>query len=59
MNLLIFLQASVADTAAADMAGEIRMSYWELAMKGGWVMVPIILLSSDRSLYFLRTFFCH
>lgn len=57
MNLLIFLQASVADTAAADMAGEIRMSYWELAMKGGWVMVPIILLSVIAVYIFFERFF--
>jgi len=57
MNLLIFLQVSVADTAAADMAGEIRMSYWELAMKGGWVMVPIILLSVIAVYIFFERFF--
>jgi biopolymer transport protein ExbB len=57
MNLLIFLQVSVADTAAADMAGEIRMSYWELAMKGGWVMLPIILLSVIAVYIFFERFF--
>jgi len=57
MNLLIFLQASIADTATADMAGEIRMSYWELAMKGGWVMVPIILLSVIAVYIFFERFF--
>jgi len=57
MNLLIFLQASVADTATSDMAGEIRMSYWELAMKGGWVMVPIILLSVIAVYIFFERFF--
>lgn len=57
MNLLIFLQSSVADTAAADVAGEIRMSYWELAMKGGWVMVPIILLSVIAVYIFFERFF--
>lgn len=57
MNLLLFLQASVADTAAADMAEEIRMSYWELAMKGGWVMVPIILLSVIAVYIFFERFF--
>ena len=57
MNLLIFLQVSVADTATADMAGEIRMSYWELAMKGGWVMVPIIVLSVIAVYIFFERFF--
>lgn len=57
MNLLIFLQVSLADTATTDMAGEIRMSYWELAMKGGWVMVPIILLSVIAVYIFFERFF--
>jgi len=57
MNLLIFLQVSAADTAAADMADEIRMSYWELAMKGGWVMVPIIVLSVIAVYIFFERFF--
>lgn len=57
MNLLLLLQVSVADTATADMAGEIRMSYWELAMKGGWVMLPIILLSVIAVYIFFERFF--
>ena len=57
MNLLIFLQVSAADIAAADMADEIRMSYWELAMKGGWVMVPIIVLSVIAVYIFFERFF--
>jgi biopolymer transport protein ExbB len=57
MNLLLFLQVSVADTAASDVAGEIRMSYWELAMKGGWVMLPIILLSVIAVYIFFERFF--
>jgi biopolymer transport protein ExbB len=57
MNLLIVLQVSLADTATTDLAGEIRMSYWELAMKGGWVMVPIILLSVIAVYIFFERFF--
>jgi biopolymer transport protein ExbB len=57
MNLLLLLQVSVADTATADMAGEMRMSYWELAMKGGWVMLPIILLSVIAVYIFFERFF--
>ena len=57
MNLLIFLQVSLADTATTEMADEIRMSYWELAMKGGWVMVPIIFLSVIAVYIFSERFF--
>jgi len=42
----MLLQVPVADSlASARQAGEIRMSYWELALKGGWVMIPIVVLS--------------
>lgn len=44
--LLILLQISTSDSmTAAQQTGEIKMSYWELAVKGGWVMIPIFLLS--------------
>lgn len=49
MNYLFLLQVTLADTIAdAEAAREaegITMSYWELAFKGGWVMIPIIILS--------------
>lgn len=46
MKLLVFLQITTADSVSmARDAGEIQMSYWELALKGGWVMVPIVILS--------------
>ena len=58
MKILVFLQVAVADSLATDMAsGEIRMSYWELAMKGGWVMLPIILLSIIAVYIFFERFF--
>ncbi len=48
MNLLIILQAGVneaATQAVAQSAGELKMPFFDLAMKGGWIMVPILLLS--------------
>ncbi len=45
MMLFTFLQAQVADTAAVATEGELTLSYWQLALKGGWVMIPIVLLS--------------
>ena len=56
--LLMILQINVADSLAnAQRAGELRMSYWELAMKGGWVMVPIIILSLIAVYIFFERFF--
>ncbi len=46
----MLLQINVADEAAnvADAAGEaqeLSLSLWDLALKGGWIMIPILLLS--------------
>jgi len=43
MILQINLQDSI-NTAVAE-AGELKLSYWELAIKGGWIMIPIAILS--------------
>ncbi len=57
MKHLILLQVALADSLASDMVtGEIRMSYWELATKGGWVMFPIILLSVIAVYIFFERF---
>ena len=49
MNLLTFLlQINVADTLSASQpgqAGEVSLPFVELAFKGGWIMIPIVLLS--------------
>ena len=47
MNFLtLLLQISTESAQAATRAaGEIKISYWQLAVKGGWVMIPIALLS--------------
>jgi biopolymer transport protein ExbB len=46
MNFLILLlQISTETNQATQAAGQIKMSYLELAVKGGWVMIPIALLS--------------
>ena len=56
--LFLTLQINVADSLAnAQQAGELRMSYWELAMKGGWVMVPIVILSLVAVYIFFERFF--
>ena len=45
MNLsLILLQVDVTAPELAAPAGELTLSFWELALKGGWIMVPLALL---------------
>ena len=43
MNLMLLLtQINLADTVSAGSdTGELTMSYWNLALKGGWVMIII------------------
>jgi biopolymer transport protein ExbB len=47
MNLLLFIQpdgvVEIADVMAPE-ATEVKMNILELAIKGGWVMIPIVLL---------------
>ncbi len=57
MNLtMIFTQISVADTAAQG-AGQVSMSYWDLALKGGWVNLVIFLLSLIAIYIFFDRYF--
>ena len=54
------LQISVADTTgvlpSADEAQELSLSLWELALKGGWIMIPIVLLSIIAVYIFIERF---
>ena len=61
MNNLLFiqlLQITLQDTVS-NQAGvaEISLSYWDLAFKGGWVMIPIILLSLIAVYIFIERYF--
>ena len=58
-NIFTFAQIQLADTSTlvTDQAGEITLSYWELAFKGGWVMIPIIILSIIAVFIFVERFF--
>ena len=53
--MMIFTQISVADTTGQ--AGELTMSYWDLAMKGGWVNLLIFFLSLIAIYIFFDRFF--
>lgn len=58
MNLAIFLQIAMADSLkAAQEAGSLKMSYWELTVKGGLVMIPIALLSLIAVYIFFERYF--
>lgn len=60
-NLLLirFLQITLQDTVSnqAGEAKELSLSYWDLAFKGGWVMIPIILLSLIAVYIFIERYF--
>jgi len=53
--MMILAQISVADTTGQ--AGELTMSYWDLAMKGGWVNLLIFFLSLIAIYIFFDRFF--
>ena len=59
MNLMLLLaQINLADTTAAGgQAGELTMSYWNLALKGGWVMLIIAFLSIVAVYIFVERWF--
>ena len=58
-NLFLFPQINLSDTVSATVeeAQELTLSYWDLAFKGGWVMVPIVLLSIIAVYIFVERFF--
>lgn len=62
MNNLLFiqlLQITLQDTVSnqAGEAEELTLSYWELAFKGGPVMIPIIILSLIAIYIFIERYF--
>ncbi|PKP17004.1 MAG: biopolymer transporter ExbB [Bacteroidetes bacterium HGW-Bacteroidetes-21] len=53
MNLL---QIDVANTTVAEVADKVSLSFWEMALKGGWIMIPILLLSVLSVYIFIERF---
>jgi biopolymer transport protein ExbB len=43
MNLSLLLQVDLA-TKSAGQAGELTLSFWDLTIKGGWIMIPLVIL---------------
>lgn len=58
-NLLIILQIALNDSidTAVTEAGELKLSFWELSLKGGWIMIPIIILSVLAVYIFIERYF--
>ena len=56
MNLLTFLQVAVADATEAA-GGSMKISFFDLAIKGGWVMLPILILSVVAVYIFFERYF--
>ena len=58
-NLFMLLQISLSDTTNTNIAeaGELKLSYWELALKGGWIMIPIVILSIVAVYIFIERYF--
>ena len=60
MNLFYMLQADATAAAAETIVEEtsyLKMPFLELAQKGGWLMVPILLLSVLAVYIFFERFF--
>jgi len=58
-NFFTFLQINLTDsidTAVAE-AEELKLSYGELALKGGWIMIPIAILSVFAVYIFVERYF--
>ncbi|MCF8231061.1 MAG: MotA/TolQ/ExbB proton channel family protein [Bacteroidales bacterium] len=62
MIQMIMLQAAQAAADAASQAGqtgegeELKLSIWDLILKGGWIMVPLALLSVITVYIFIERF---
>ncbi len=58
MSIFILLQANMADAAVQAAEGTTNeLSFLDLAIKGGWVMIPIILLSIIAVYIFFERYF--
>ncbi|MEA2107322.1 MAG: MotA/TolQ/ExbB proton channel family protein [Bacteroidota bacterium] len=58
-KLLLLLQINVTDSIATanEEAEELTLSYWELSLKGGWIMIPIVILSILAVYIFIERYF--
>jgi len=57
MSLLLFIQQTAETVEAAAEATENQMDYIQMAINGGWIMVPMILLSFVAVYIFFERYF--
>lgn len=58
INLFILLQIGLSeDLTNPAVTGELKLSFWEMALKGGWIMIPIAILSVVAVYIFFERFF--
>ncbi len=59
MNLLLFIQATTENLPVEEMAegADKSMNYIEMAMAGGWIMIPLALLSVVSVYIFFERYF--
>jgi len=60
MNNLLFILLQInltEDLSNPALTGELKLSFWEMALKGGWIMIPIVLLSFVAIYIFFERFF--
>ena len=55
--MFFLLQTNVSDGAVSEEASEMTLSLLELAMKGGWIMIPIGVLSIMAVYIFVERYF--
>ncbi|MCF8371236.1 MAG: MotA/TolQ/ExbB proton channel family protein [Bacteroidales bacterium] len=57
MSVFTLLQINLSDGTAGEEAGEITFSFIDLAIKGGWIMIPIGVLSIIAVYIFIERYF--
>jgi len=57
-NLFILFQTTLNENITNPVIqGELKLSFWEMSLKGGWIMIPIVLLSFVAIYIFFERFF--
>lgn len=60
MNPILLIQNATEQTAElAEAVAENQMNYIDMAIKGGWIMIPLVLLSFVAVYIFFVKIFCH
>jgi len=58
INSFILIQTTLNENLSNPaIQGELKLSFWEMSLKGGWIMIPIVLLSFVAIYIFFERFF--